>query len=158
MPGNAAQPSTTRGRGRPRGSKNKAKETKSRSSTNSQSTHDAQSSRMGSSRSSGVQSGSGPSQGPANAPKPPPYGTASDGISVSSGDDDGMVYDESDNGSGDAWESCQDWDLSDWRDMRYIAETLVQRAHVYNDYWTQSQRDRLALAFLACAMAMKPRT
>ncbi|KAE8227808.1 hypothetical protein CF326_g7281 [Tilletia indica] len=155
MPKNAAQPLTKPARGRPKGSKNKNKEATKKSCTNSQSTNHAQSSRMGS---SGAQTGSGPSQEPANPPKPPPYGTASDSISVSSGDDDDMVYDESNIGSDDGWETFQNWDLSDWRDMRYVAETLVQRAHVYNEYWTQSQRDRLALAFLACVMAMKPRT
>ncbi|KAE8212910.1 hypothetical protein CF327_g3512 [Tilletia walkeri] len=154
MPNESRQSGKKRGRGRPKGSKNKARSSSGKSASSSKTTARGQSSSMGQ---GAEKPGQAPAQGSADAANLPPYGSPPISISGSSEEDDpGSVEDFSE--SGDGWTECESWDLSDWRDMRYVANTLVARTHIYIAYWTQSQRDRLALAFLACSMAMKPST
>ncbi|KAE8250212.1 hypothetical protein A4X13_0g4895 [Tilletia indica] len=147
---NTSQSAKKRGRGRPKGSKNKTKSSANKTTSNGKPSTQPESSAMGRGP---TEHGRETAEGSANAPNPPPYGSPP--ISISSGDgvvDDDFLSDYSE--PEDGWNWFENLDLSHWRDVRHIARTLAERAEFYSEFWSQRQRDRLALAFLACANAM----
>ncbi|KAE8217043.1 hypothetical protein CF319_g8777 [Tilletia indica] len=73
------------------------------------------------------------------------------------GENDYDMDGETDDGYGEEYDyGLMDWDFTDWRETQEVADQIIMQADTYRDNWTQTQRKRLALNFLSVAMAMQP--